>query len=49
MEKDIITLLLYDDLPLSFNCQKFTLKDDDDEKAVESCGGLPFPCGLLER
>jgi len=49
MEKDITTLLLYDDLPLSFNCQKFTLKDGDDEKAVELCGGLPFPCGLLER
>jgi len=49
MEKDIITMLLYDDLPLSFNCQKFTLKDDDDEKAAELCGGLPFPCGLLER
>jgi hypothetical protein len=25
MEKDIITWLLYDDLPLSFNCLKFTV------------------------
>jgi hypothetical protein len=36
-------------ISLSFNCQKFTLKDDDDEKAVELCGWLPFPYGLLER
>jgi hypothetical protein len=46
MEKDIITLLLYDDLPLSFNCQKFTLKDDDDEKVSNCAEGFLSRAGF---